>query len=50
MALVFQVPCVLWFRPMVQHVIHSPAAAIIAAAVRMSDSGMPVISETRAGG
>ena len=43
-ALVFQVPCVLWLSPIVQQLIHSPASAIIRAAVRMSASGMPVIS------
>src|SRR5471032_1908420 len=48
-ALVFQVPCVLWFRPMVQQLIHSGAAPIHCAAVRISDSGMPVISATLSG-
>ncbi len=48
-ALVFQVPWVLWFRPIVQQLIHSPASAIIRAAVRMSASGMPVMSATRCG-
>ena len=50
MALVFQVPWVLWLRPIVQQVIQSPAAAIMAAAVRMSASASPVISATRSGG
>lgn len=49
-ALVFQVPCVDWFRPMVQQLVHSPASPISRAAVRMSSSGMPVISATAAGG
>ena len=49
-AVVLAVPWVLWFRPMVQQVIHSPASAIIVAAVRMSDSESPVISATRCGG
>ena len=48
-ALVFAVPCVLWFIPTAQQVIQSPASAIIAAARRRSDSLMPVISETLAG-
>ena len=44
------VPWVLWFRPTAQHVIQSPAWAIMSAARRMSDSPMPVMSATRAGG
>ena len=35
----------LWLRPIVQQLIRSPASAIIRAAVQMSDSGMPVISD-----
>ena len=46
-ALVFHVPCVLWLSPMVQHVIHSSASAIIDAAARMSDSESPVTSRDR---
>ena len=41
-ALVFQVPCVDWFRPMVQQLIHSPASPIIRAAspdVVLRDAG-----------
>ena len=49
-ALVFQVPWVLWLSPIVQQLIHSPASAIIRAAVRMSASAIPVISATRSGG
>lgn len=50
MALVFQVPWVLWLRPIVQQLIHSPASAIIRAASRMSASAKPVISATTSGG
>jgi len=49
-ALVFQVPWVLWFSPIVQQVIHSPASPIKRAASRRSSSRSPVISETTAGG
>lgn len=49
-ALVFQVPCVDWLRPMVQQLVHSPASPIVRAASRRSASGMPVIRATVAGG
>ncbi len=49
-ALVFQVPWVDWLSPMVQQLVHSPAAPIHCAARRMSASGIPVISATVAGG
>lgn len=49
-ALVFQVPCVLWLRPIVQQLIQAPASPIQRAARRMSSSGMPVIAATAAGG
>jgi len=50
-ALVFQVPWVLWFSPMVHSDIQAgPASAIMAAAVRMSASRRPVIAATRCGG
>ena len=49
-ALVFQVPCVLWFSPIVQQDIHSCASAIIVAAVRMSASVRPVMPATTSGG
>ncbi|SKU18092.1 Uncharacterised protein [Mycobacteroides abscessus subsp. abscessus] len=48
-ALVFQVPWVLWFRPIVHSVIHSRASPIHRAAVRMSSSASPVIAATTAG-
>ncbi|PQM47904.1 hypothetical protein C1Y40_01882 [Mycobacterium talmoniae] len=49
-ALVFQVPCVLWLSPIVQQLIQLAASPIHWAAVRMSASGMPVISATWSGG
>ncbi|MDQ0751985.1 hypothetical protein QF034_006216 [Streptomyces africanus] len=49
-ALVFQVPCVDWFSPIVQQLIHCrPASPISRAARRMSSSASPVISATAAG-
>ena len=50
MALVFHVPWVLWFRPIVQQLIQLAASPIHCAAVRMSASGIPVISLTFSGG
>jgi hypothetical protein len=49
-ALVFQVPWVLWLRPMVQQLIHSGAVPIHSAALRMSASDKPQISATFSGG
>ena len=49
MALVFHVPWVLWFRPIVQQLIQLAASPIHCAAVRMSASGIPVISLTFSG-
>jgi hypothetical protein len=49
-ALVFQVPWVLWFSPIVQQLIQLRASPIHPAAVRTSDSSSPVISATLAGG
>ena len=49
MALVFHVPWVLWFKPIVQQLIQFAASPIHCAAVRMSASGIPVISLTFAG-
>ncbi len=49
-AFVFHVPCVDWFSPIVQQLIHSPASPISRAAVRRSSSAILVISATAAGG
>ena len=49
MALVFQVPWVLWLRPIVQQLMKFSASPIQRAAVRMSSAGMPVISLTVSG-
>ena len=48
-ALVLKVPWVLWLRPMVQQLIHSPAAPIHSAAVRMSFASSPVAAATISG-
>ena len=49
-ALVFQVPWVLWLSPIVQQLIQFSASPIQRAAVRISSSAMPVISATLSGG
>jgi hypothetical protein len=49
-ALVFQVPRVDWFKPIVQQPVHAPASPIHCAACRMSASGRPVIRATVSGG
>ena len=48
-ALVFQVPWVLWFTPLVQQLIHSGAAPIQSAAWRSCAAAMPVSASTRSG-
>lgn len=48
-ALVFQVPWVLWLRPIVQQLTKLSASPISWAAARMSSSGMPVMSLTLSG-
>ncbi|MCY1430635.1 hypothetical protein D9M71_465850 [compost metagenome] len=49
MALVCQVPWMLWFRPMVQQLIQFLAVPIHSAALMMSASASPVMAATRSG-